>query len=196
MIQAQQFGQPPRVDLVTLVAFPHGGILSRIAHHQFRHVRLSKSYNQAAQVPSSNVTCKSPRSPSTNSRIALVFVSITHSITIFPASFLTAIEMLSLCTSIPIYFLSFNMRVLLSVGVDANDQNLLQRGALLYCVTQPPKNDPSEPATSPGAGGMAKSFFPEREKDTVRESQAQIGISGWNAQLLPDLCNSLDQQIG
>jgi len=26
------------------------------------------------------------------------------------------------------------MRVLLSVGVDANDQNLLQRGALLYCV--------------------------------------------------------------
>src|SRR5260370_29660127 len=33
-----------------------------------------------------------------------------------------------------IYFLSFNMRVLLSVGVDANDQNLLQRGALLYCV--------------------------------------------------------------
>src|SRR6202158_6211400 len=95
---------------------------------------LSKSYNQAAQVPSSNVTCKSPRSPSTNSRIALVFVSITHSITIFPASFLTAIEMLSLCTSIPIYFLSFNMRVLLSVGVDANDQNLLQRGALVYCV--------------------------------------------------------------
>src|ERR1700686_1527118 len=42
--------------------------------------------------------------------------------------------MLSLCTSIPIFFLSFNMRVLLSVGVDANDQNLLQRGALLYCV--------------------------------------------------------------
>src|ERR1700694_1959562 len=96
---------------------------------------LSKSYNQAAQVPSSNVTCKSPRSPSINCRITLVFVSITHSITIFPASFLTAIEMLSLCTSIPIYFLSFNMRVLLSVGVDANDQNLLQRGALLYCVT-------------------------------------------------------------
>src|ERR1700694_928651 len=107
---------------------------------------LSKSYNQAAQVPSSNVTCKSPRSPSINCRITLVFVSITHSITIFPASFLTAIEMLSLCTSIPIYFLSFNMRVLLSVGVDANDQNLLQRGALLYCVTciqhphRPPEN--------------------------------------------------------
>src|SRR6202162_412690 len=95
---------------------------------------FSKSYNQAAQVPSSNVTCRSPRSPSINCRITLAFVSMTHSITIFPAPFITAIEMLSLCTSIPIYFLSFNMRVLLSVGVDANDQNLLQRGALLYCV--------------------------------------------------------------
>src|SRR6202790_3565477 len=134
MIEAQQFGQPPRVDLVTLVAFPHGGILSRIAHPNSVTRGFSKSYNQAAQVPSSNVTCRSPRSPSINCRITLAFVSITHSITIFPASFLTAIEMLSLCTSIPIYFLSFNMRVLLSVGVDANDQNLLQRGALLYCV--------------------------------------------------------------
>src|SRR5216684_5799236 len=95
---------------------------------------FSKSCNQAAEVPSSNVTCKSPRNPSINCRIMLAFVSITHSITIFPASFLTAIEMLSLWTSIPIYFLSLNMRVLLSVGVDANDQNLLQRGALLYCV--------------------------------------------------------------
>src|ERR1700693_5963377 len=66
---------------------------------------FNKSYNQAAQVPSSNVTCKSPRSPWINSRITLAFVSITHSITIFPAPFITAIEMLSLCTSIPIYFL-------------------------------------------------------------------------------------------
>src|ERR1700730_16917828 len=33
MIETQQLGQPARVDLVTLVAFPHGGILSRIAPH-------------------------------------------------------------------------------------------------------------------------------------------------------------------
>ena len=66
---------------------------------------FSKSYNQAAEVPSSNVTCTSPRSPSINCRIMLAFVSITHSIPIFPAPFITAIEMLSLCTSIPIYFL-------------------------------------------------------------------------------------------
>src|SRR5580698_10277067 len=98
---------------------------------------FNRSYNQAAQVPSSSVTCKSPRSPLINCRIMLAFASMTHSITIFPAPFLTAIEMLSLCTSIPIYFLSFNTRVLLSVGVDANDQNLHQRGALLYCVLLP-----------------------------------------------------------
>src|SRR5450755_5036638 len=66
---------------------------------------FSKSYNQAAEVPSSKVTCKSPRSPSINCRIMLALVSIKLSITIFPALFITAIEMLSLCTSIPIYFL-------------------------------------------------------------------------------------------
>src|SRR6266478_531625 len=51
---------------------------------------FSKSYNQAAEVPSSNVTCKSPCSPSKNCRIMLALVSITHSITIFPAPFITA----------------------------------------------------------------------------------------------------------
>src|SRR5215472_10186290 len=66
---------------------------------------FNRSYNQAADVPSSKVTCKSPRSPSRNCRIMLAFVSMTDSITIFPALFITAIEMLSLCTSIPIYLL-------------------------------------------------------------------------------------------
>ena len=42
MIEAQQLGQPAGVDLVILVAFPHGGILSRIAHHHFRHVRFQQ----------------------------------------------------------------------------------------------------------------------------------------------------------
>src|ERR1700676_4935134 len=64
---------------------------------------FSKSYNQAAEVPSSNVTCTSPRSPSINCRIMLAFVSMTHSITTLPTEFITAIEMLSLCTSMPIY---------------------------------------------------------------------------------------------
>jgi hypothetical protein len=42
MMEAQQLSQPAGVDLVTLVAFPHGGILSRIAHQQFRHVRFQQ----------------------------------------------------------------------------------------------------------------------------------------------------------
>src|SRR6516225_7106045 len=64
---------------------------------------FSRSYNQAAQVPSSNVTCKSPRSPSINCKMVLALVSMTLSITTLPTESLTQIEMLSLCTSSPIY---------------------------------------------------------------------------------------------
>src|SRR5438132_844320 len=42
---------------------------------------FSRSYSQAAQVPSSKVTCKSPRRPWMNCRTVFAFVSITHSIT-------------------------------------------------------------------------------------------------------------------
>src|ERR1700675_303035 len=99
---------------------------------------FSRSYNQAAEVPSSNVTCKSPRSPSINCRIMLAFVSIRLSITIFPAPFITAIEMLSLCTSMPIYFTLSIYRVLLSGGVRAeHSKPYSKRGAPLYCVVLP-----------------------------------------------------------
>jgi hypothetical protein len=43
---------------------------------------------------------RAPHSPFINSRIMLAFVSMTHSITIFPAEFITAIETLSLWTSV------------------------------------------------------------------------------------------------
>src|ERR1700757_4386618 len=66
---------------------------------------FSRSYNQVAQVPSSKTTRKSPRSPSRNCRRVLALVSTTHSITILPTEFLTQIEMLSMCTSIPIYLM-------------------------------------------------------------------------------------------
>ena len=65
---------------------------------------LIRSYNQAAQVPSSNVTCKLPRRPLRKSRMVLALVSIVHSITSLPEVFRTATEIASLCTSIPIYF--------------------------------------------------------------------------------------------
>src|SRR5579863_7294056 len=92
---------------------------------------LSRSCNHAAQVPSSKVTCKLPDNPWRSCRIVAAFVSMTDSITRWPVPSRTTTEIVAWCTSSPIYLASFNTRVLLSVGVDANDQNLLQRGALL-----------------------------------------------------------------
>src|SRR5580700_611486 len=89
---------------------------------------FSRSYNQAAQVPSSNVTRTSPRSPLMNCRIMLALVARTHSITIFPTEFITAIEILSLCTSMPTYFLVLVIKRFLSGGVELSTQNLLQKG--------------------------------------------------------------------
>src|SRR6202030_1487590 len=76
---------------------------------------FSKSYSQAALVPSSKVTHKLPRSPWMNSSTVAAFVSMMHSISSFPAASITAIEVLAWCTSMPIYFSLF-IRVLLSVG--------------------------------------------------------------------------------
>jgi hypothetical protein len=91
---------------------------------------FSRSYNQAAEVSSSNVTCKSPRSPSINCRIMLALVSITHSITIFPTPFITAIEMLSLfpCAHPYRYTFCYPLRAFLSAGVEVSTQTLLQKG--------------------------------------------------------------------
>src|SRR5271163_2089168 len=97
---------------------------------------FNKSYNQAAEVPSSNVTRKSPCSPSINCRIMLAFVSMTHSITTFPAPFLTAIETLSLCTSMPIYLVLVIKGCSFLKGLPST-QNLLQKGRPLYCVALP-----------------------------------------------------------
>src|SRR6266849_9294110 len=93
-----------------------------------------RSYSQAAEVPSSNVTCKSPCRPSIHCRIMLAFVSMTHSITIFPAAFITAIEMLSLCTSIPIY-LVLVIKGVLSERVELNTQNPTPKGAPFYIAS-------------------------------------------------------------
>src|SRR5215469_2978663 len=103
LVVLQQFGQLPRIDAIILIAFFQQSISPRIANDQFADVGFNRSYNQADQVPSSKVTCTSPRSPSRNCRIMLALVWMTLSITILPAEFRTAIEMLSLCTSIPIY---------------------------------------------------------------------------------------------
>src|ERR1700681_3193446 len=60
--------------------------------------------------------------------------SITHSITIFPASFLTAIEILSLCTSMPIYLMLVIKGCSFLEGLRQAPKPYSVRGALLYCV--------------------------------------------------------------
>src|ERR1700684_3869528 len=98
---------------------------------------LIKSYNQAAQVPSSNVTCRLPRRPFRKSRMVMALVSITHSITSLPEEFRTAMQIASLCTSIPIYFTLSIKRVLLSVVGSVRAEHskpYSKRGALLYRV--------------------------------------------------------------
>src|ERR1700693_4385961 len=96
---------------------------------------FSRSYNQVAQVPSSKVTCNSPRSPWIKSRMTFAFVSITHSITSFPASFLTAIEMLSLCTSMPIYLVPVIKGCSFLEGFEPNTQNLTPKGRPFYIAS-------------------------------------------------------------
>src|SRR5215469_12357826 len=91
---------------------------------------FSRSYNQVAQVPSSKTTRKSPRSPSRNCRIVLAFVSMTPSITILPREFLTAIEVLSVCTSIPIYLTLAIKGCSFPEKFEQRTQTVLQRGAL------------------------------------------------------------------
>src|SRR5271168_420948 len=71
-------------------------------------------------------------------RVRSLMMSITPSITIFPAAFMTAIEILSLCIHADIFAASHN-RAFLSGAVEPNTQNLLQKGRPLYCVAKPDK---------------------------------------------------------
>src|ERR1035437_9112378 len=96
---------------------------------------FSRSYNQVAQVPSSKVTCNSPRRPWIKSRMTFALVSITHSITSFPESFLTAIEILSLCTSIPIYLVPVIKGCSFLEGFEPNTQNLTPKGRPFYIAS-------------------------------------------------------------
>src|ERR1700747_1862468 len=63
----------------------------------------------------------------------LAFVSMTYSIPIFPEAFMTAIEILSLCTSMPIYLVLVIKGCSFLDEVEPNTQNLLQKGRPLYC---------------------------------------------------------------
>jgi hypothetical protein len=100
---------------------------------------LRRSYSQAALVPSSNVIHNSPRSPRMNYRTVLAFVSTMHSITSFPAPSRTAIEMLTWCTSSPIYFL-LSIRLFLSVGTEPTLKAYSERAPPYNWVNARPLN--------------------------------------------------------
>src|ERR1700741_1141910 len=72
---------------------------------------FNRSYSQAAQVPSSQVTCNSPRRPWMNCRMLLALVLTMDSITSLPPPLSTAITVASLCTSMPIYLMSRLMQL-------------------------------------------------------------------------------------
>src|SRR5215831_12721888 len=65
------------------------------AHPILATCGLSKSYNQAAQVPSSKVTDKVPRSPPKNSRMVEAFVSRMDSMINLPIESITATEIVA-----------------------------------------------------------------------------------------------------
>jgi hypothetical protein len=71
------------------------GRFPRIAHHDFRDMWHSRSYNQAADVPRSKLTCKLPRSPWINSRMVAASISRMDSITTLPLEFRKATEIVA-----------------------------------------------------------------------------------------------------
>src|SRR5258708_30533932 len=95
-VRAQQFSQLPGIDSVTFAALFQIVIATWITHHKLRDMRLQQVIQPAAQVPSSNVRYRLPRSPCTNSRIVIALVSMMLSITSLPEEFRTAIEIASL----------------------------------------------------------------------------------------------------
>src|SRR5712691_3408117 len=84
LVQVQQFGQ--LWASIRSLLFPS---LSRAFFRGLHTTSLatcdfSKSYSHAAQVPSSKVTDKVPRSPAKNSRMVVALVSRMHSMTTLP----------------------------------------------------------------------------------------------------------------
>jgi hypothetical protein len=95
IMQAQSLGKFAGIDLVTLVTLLEERDLAWIADQNLATCGLSKSYSQAAQVPSSKVTNRLPRSPAKNSSMVDAFVSRIDSITTLPWESITAAEIVA-----------------------------------------------------------------------------------------------------
>jgi hypothetical protein len=95
---------------------------------------------------------------------------MTHSIPIFPAALMTAIEILSLCTSIPIYLVLVMKGVFLSGAVEPNTQNLLQKGRPLYCVVPPRSSKATRSSLVIGVFNPTQALF---QSITVRRQKTR-----------------------
>src|SRR5271156_5105207 len=159
MVQTQQLGQAARVDLFILFAFSHGGILSRITHHQFRDVGLQQVVQPGGRGsffkrdPQVSVQPIDKLQNHAGLRLDDTFhhdlsCTIPHR---NRNAFLVHIH--------ADIFGASHKRVLLSEGVEPSTQNLLQKGRPLYCVAfsdiYPPRTPPVEerpvPLSGPGS---------------------------------------------
>src|ERR1700745_1073764 len=81
------------------------------------------------------------------------------SITILPAAFLTAIEILSLCTSMPIYLVLLVIKGCSFLdGLRQAPKPYSKRGTLLYCVGKPERFRPIAGSGMTYSKRAAKSF--------------------------------------
>src|ERR1700730_17807776 len=154
----------------------------------------SRSYSQAAQVPSSQVTCSSPRRPWRNCRMLLPLVSRMVSMTSFPLPFRTAITIASLCTSIPIYMMSRLIAVASSGGRHSCPRLSFPQGkvpsssrfAYPSCTSFPPHTPlqllcSGGPGLRSGQSGkelvLAKAFLhPETERQATEVGRCGSGV--------------------
>src|SRR5450755_4228463 len=102
--------------------------------------------------------------------MTFAFVSITHSITSFPAAFLTAIEILSLCTSKPIYLVPVIKGCSFLEGLRQAPKPYSKGAPFLYCVGYrisdfySPARDPKFPGSVLMGHQTTKGYWEEERK--------------------------------
>ena len=95
IIETQPVGQLRASILSLLLPCWSKAILRGLHTAKLATRGLSRSYSQAAQVPSSNVTDKVPRSPAKNSRMVAAFVSRMDSMITLPMGSITAAQIVA-----------------------------------------------------------------------------------------------------
>src|SRR5215469_14807488 len=104
LVVLQQFGEFARIHAIILIAFFQQSISPRIANYQFADVGLQQVVQPGGPGSFLEGDVHLSTQPINKLQDHTGF-GLDDTFTILPAEFRTAIEMLSLCTSIPIYLL-------------------------------------------------------------------------------------------